>query len=661
MRLPFPFVSLLLVLALLSNTPAAKAQGDSVTYLLHKFAQAIGKETCYRKDSAGIIEYDIRFKFTDRGSPVPLNALLRMNRQYEPISLFIKGSTSRFSTINDTVSIADGMAHNKVDDSLFTNKFVAPMFTVAGYAPGTVQMSLLQYWRSHQRPAIINTLPTGTVKITADGKDTLHTDGKAIVLERFALSGLIWGNELVWTDTQGNLFCLITNDAEGDKLEIMLEPFENLLPEMLSRGALYGLRLFNNASVMKPAQAGNKLAITGGTVLDVKTGKTASNQVLLINNGMISQAGPAGSISIPAGYRIIHAEGKTILPGLWDMHAHFEQAEWGPAYLAAGVTTVRDCGNEFVYINAIKKAIDEQGGIGPHIIKAGIIDGPGAMGLGIVRATTDEEAIRAVRLYKDNGFEQIKIYSSVKPHTVKVISDEAHRLGLTVTGHIPMGMNILQGIDSGMDQVNHLQYVYSVMKRNKDRSVDLADSMSIRAFDKIRASNMVIDPTMGVFEMIFRNVKEPITQLEPAFYSLPQPLQVLFKNSGSDPETAEKLKPMFAAYFQLIKALHDKGITIVAGTDMGFPGYSLARELELYVQAGLTPAEAIQTATIIPARVMKKDDQYGSLEAGKKADLIIVDGDPLKNIREIRKVQWVVKEGTVYDPALLHRMVGFEK
>src|SRR5579862_8735924 len=118
--------------------------------------------------------------------------------------------------------------------------------------------------------------------------------------------------------------------------------------------------------------------------------------------------GPAGSTKIPDHAKIIHAEGKFVLPGLWDMHAHFEQAEWGPAYLAAGVTTVRDCGNEFNYINAVKRAIDEGTGVGPHILKAGIIDGPGPMGLGIVRASTPQEALYAVRRYKDSGFVQIK-------------------------------------------------------------------------------------------------------------------------------------------------------------------------------------------------------------------------------------------------------------
>jgi hypothetical protein len=352
---------------------------------------------------------------------------------------------------------------------------------------------------------------------------------------------------------------------------------------------------------------------------------------------------------------------KQFLPGLWDMHSHFEQAEWGPAYLAAGVTTVRDCGNEFGYINAIQKAIDDGSGIGPHILKAGIIDGKGAMALGVIQADTKEEAIAAVDRYKDNGFVQIKIYSSVKPAIVKAICDEAHRLGLTVTGHIPEGMNLMQGVDSGMDMVNHVQYVFPLLKRNADLTIDFNDSMSIKALEFIKSHHVVVDPTLGVFELAFRNLKDSITIIEPNFASLPEPMKPLFLNTGTDDSSRLKRGKIIMKDFKdIVNALYKDSIAIVCGTDMGFPGYSVFRELELYVGSGLTPMQAIETATITPANVMKLDAQYGSVEAGKNADVIIVDGDPLQNIRNIRKVETVIKDGNIYDPVQLHKIAGFQ-
>ncbi|MEO7983704.1 MAG: amidohydrolase family protein [Bacteroidota bacterium] len=633
---------------------------DSGSYLLHKFEQNIGKET-YKINRAGnTLSYEINFKFVDRGSPVPLHAQLVTTNDHAPLSLFIKGSTSRFSTINDSIRIVSKEARLKVGDSAYSQALASLSFPVGGYSPGTVQMVLLRYWKKHHEPKSISMLPTGTVSITRDGRDTVSLMDQKLVLERYVLGGLVWGNEIIWTDKTGNLVCLITNDAEGDKLEMMQEQYEALLPELINRAAVYGMKLFTGSTDIKRS-ANSLLAIVGGNLVDVEGGQPISNSVIIIENGLVKQIGNTGSVSIPAKATVIHAEGKTILPGLWDMHAHFEQAEWGPAYLAAGVTTVRDCGNEFGYINAIKGAIDAHKGIGPNILKAGIIDGPGPLGLGIIRASTKEEAIRAVNMYKDNGFVQIKIYSSVTPAIVKAIAGEAHHLGLTVTGHIPQGMTLQQGVDSGMDQVNHMQYVYAVMKKNKDKSINLEDSANVAVLNYLVKHKVVIDPTMGVFEMIFRSVKDDITLMEPAYHTLPVPLQALFTNMGMPADQALTYKPLMQSMMSLVKILHDKGVPLVAGTDMGFPGYSLHRELELYVAAGLTPMEAIQAATIIPARVMHTDQQTGSIKKGKQADLVIIDGDPLQQIRNIRKVWMVIKEGQQYDPVTLHRLVGFKQ
>ena len=694
----------LLLAALLPAAVEGQRPGvDSATFFLHKFAQNIGKETYYRTVSGDSVGYDIHFRFVDRGSSVPLTARMVVTTAGEPVSLWLKGQTSRFSTIDDSIVLHPAGAWVRVGDSGSTFKLPAPAFPVAGYSPGTVQMLLLQYWRKHGRPAQLRLLPSATIAIHAAGYDTLRAYGQQLVLERTVISGLIWGNELVWTDVQGGLVCLITNDAEGDKLEMMRDRYEAMLPELIGRAATYGMALFAEAGghggvggsaaggpgsaaggpgsraggagaaggpgavgAVGPRGPGapgavGTLAIVGGKMVDVATGDVTDDAVILIRNGKIVKAGVRSAVAVPADARVINAQGKVILPGLWDMHAHFEQAEWGPAYLAAGVTTVRDCGNEFNYINAVKRAIDQGVGVGPHILKAGIIDGPGPMGLGIIRASTRAEAIVAVRRYKDSGFVQIKVYSSVQPAVLKAICDEAHRLGLTVTGHIPEGMNLEQGVDSGMDMVNHIQYVPPILGLNADKTINWDDPKTAEGLDFIKEHGTVIDPTLGVFEMIFRNVKDPITDMEPAFYTLPAPLRVLFRTMGMPPEQAAKFKPRFEDMEKLVKVLHDRGVPIVAGTDMGFPGFSVDRELELYVEAGLTPLEAIRTATVVPALVMKQASVSGSLMPGRSADLIIVNGDPLHQIRDIRRVQLVIKDGQVYDPVALHKLAGFTR
>ena len=640
------------------------APTDSATFLLHKFEQRIGQETYHLTRAAQAHTYDVNFRFVDRSSPVALRAQLVVTPAGEPLRLAVKGQTSRISSINDTIAISSGQARMRVDDAVRTEKRAGLSFPVAGYSPGTGQLLLLHYWQQHGRPASLALLPGGTVRIREDGRDTVQFQHRPLVLRRYVLNGLVWGNELLWTDQQNNLLCIITNDAEGDKLEMLWEPYESLLPALIGRAAAHGMRLFRSEiGAVAKAKFGatpQLLAIAGGTVVDVVQGRTIPNAVVLLEGDKILKVGPAASTPIPKQARVIRAEGKTVLPGLWDMHAHFQQAEWGPAYLAAGVTTVRDCGNEFSYINAIQQAIDGGRGVGPRILKAGLIDGDGPGALGIVRANTPAEAAAVVQRYKASGFVQIKLYSSVKPAMVPVICAEAHRVGLPVTGHIPEGMNIVQGVSAGMDQVNHLNYVFRGLKRNPDRSFVLDDTTSTRVFNFLKAHHTVIDPTVGVYELMFRSTNDDITAIEPAYHQLPQSLQALFRTMGQEPADAATYAPYFASMQRLVKALHDHGIPVVAGTDMGFPGTSLARELELYVQGGLTPMQALQTATIVPARAMQAGQYAGSLDAGKQADVLIIDGNPLEQIRDLRRVLLVVKAGQVYEPAQMRKLADYQ-
>jgi imidazolonepropionase-like amidohydrolase len=629
---------------------------DSGVFILHKFQQAIGREVYHITKANGTTKYDVDFKFVDRGSPVPLAASIRLNAAGEPLAFFMKGKTSRFSQVHDSVSITGKQVFVRTADTTFRQLLLPNTFTIEGYSPATVQQLLLKFWTLKKQPANIHTLPAGSLQIRREGIDTVTLNGKRLILNRLGIRGLIWGSEMVWTDQQGDLVCILTIDAEGDKTEMVREAYVSLLPSFIALGAQHGMAAFT-ASLQGNKHPEKMLAIRGGQIIDVEKGIAVPNQVLLIKDGRIAQTG--NNVTVPANVRVIDATGKSIVPGLWDMHAHFQQTEWGPAYLAAGVTTVRDCGNELDFITATKKAIDGGKGVGPHIIMAGIIDGKGPIALGIIQADTPSTAIKAVNHYKNLGFDQIKLYSSVKPAIVKVICDEAHRLGLTVTGHVPRGMNLRAAVDSGMDMVNHLPFLTDLMKKDKYRNIDFEDTVSQAAIDFVIQHRTVIDPTIGVYALATRNIKEDVTKMEPAFSTLPLTLQIQFKSMGVDSATAEQYKPAIKSMGLLVKKLYKAGVPIVAGTDMGFPGYSVARELELYVEGGLTAAEALKTATIIPAQVMGKSAVSGSIAPGKQADLFIVNGNPLTNISDVRNVQIVIRDGQLYDPEALHRIVEF--
>jgi len=640
------------------------AQGnltDSGTFIIHKNQQPIGKEKFRVYKTSEGTRYTVEFKYVDRGSPVSLTDTLLFNAAMEPVAFRIRGGTSRFTTVNDSAQFRNQTVFARVGDSSFSFPLKKYSFPIAGYAPATAQMLLVNYWTQQGKPATVNTIPFGSVKLMLDGYDTLEWQGKKEIFTRYVIKGLIWGNEMLWTDATGMLACLITNDAEGDKQEMMSERWLTLLPEFIVRAAVRGSRLFREETGLSFNKQ-ESIAIAGCTLIDVAGGSSLPDMTILLEKGRISRTGKSSSVKIPAHTRTIDGRGKFVVPGLWDMHAHFSQPEWGPAYLAAGVTTVRDCGNEFGYINALQQTIDAGLGVGPQILKAGIIDGKGPFALGIIQADAVPEAVAAVRRYHENGFVQIKIYSSVKPSVVKAICDEAHRLGMTVTGHIPMGMTIRQGIDSGMDMVNHIQYVLQVMKRNSEGAIDTSDAANKALFRFLHDHHTVIDPTLGVYEMAYRSLKDNIADIEPAFSTLPAPLKPLFVNMGTTDELQiQNGKKFMEAAKKTVNALYNNGVTIVAGTDMDFPGYSLYRELELYVESGMSPAAALRSATLVPAQVMKQDRLSGSLQTGKNADLVILDANPLENIKNIRKVKHVIRSGVLYDPDALHRLAGFTK
>jgi imidazolonepropionase-like amidohydrolase len=282
-----------------------------------------------------------------------------------------------------------------------------------------------------------------------------------------------------------------------------------------------------------------------------------------------------------------------------------------------------------------------------------------------VQVETPSEARVAVQRYKSAGYEQIKIRDNVKPHTLKVICDEAHRVGMTVTGHVPAGMNALQAVEAGMDQIAHINYVLTGFFPDRDRnnpplSIDFNAVNAKHALEFFKQHDTVIDPTLAVLELMLRPMNKPIASFEPSMSTVPPELLVQLNKKGQEGTPAELLEQVTDVLVKLVGGLHRAGVRVVAGTDVGVPGHTLHRELELYVKAGFTPLEAIQAATITPARVMKLENEVGAIEAGKRADLIILDADPLADISNIRKVHFVMTQGRLFDCAQLWELVGFK-
>jgi imidazolonepropionase-like amidohydrolase len=460
---------------------------------------------------------------------------------------------------------------------------------------------------------------------------------------------------------------------------VIREGYEAALPTFLAKAAEDGMadlaRLASRSSPTPKAA----LAIVRGTLIDGTGKPPVGDAAIVVQGGRIVAAGPAASISIPKDVETIDASGKTILPGLWDMHAHHDQVEWGPVYLAAGVTTARDCGNVVEFKLALRRAVQSGRGLGPRLLLAGLVDGVGPSAMGPIRATSPEEAVAVVNRFKQAGFEQVKIYNSVKPELVPLITAEAHRLGMTVTGHVPEGMNAFEAVEAGMDQINHINWLPPVMVSREDKlrfdrmddpllrfssmasAVRLDSAEAKQAIQFFKEHATVIDPTMALPEWFVHTKGTTLTAFEPTASKVAPELVGPLNSGGLPLDQVQPHQEAFRAALAIVGALHRAGVPIVAGTDqLPVPGHSLHRELELYVQAGFTPMEAIQAATIVPARAMKLDKEVGTVELGKRADLIIVDGNPLENISNIRKVRTVIANGMMYDCPKLWESVGFK-
>jgi imidazolonepropionase-like amidohydrolase len=660
-----------------SGFPGARALASETseegTFRLHKFEQPIGQESYAIKKDGDELQLSVSFHFNDRGEDVPLSAFVRLSKDLTPRSMEIHGNMARGTPIDDSVLVEKDRILVRKNEKWNTFDRPEQFFGISTYAPVALQMMLVRKWQSAGRPKTMQTFPAGVLSIEDRGADDFSLKGTKVTLERFSISDLAWGRETLWLDAQNQLVALITVDGEYDHFEGIKPEYEENLGTFVQRAAAD--EMASLAAISKDFRRDNSqgtLALVGATLIDGTGAPSLNDSSVVIQGGKIVSAGPRGKVKLPKDARIVDLTGKTIVPGLWDMHAHFEQVEWGPVYLAAGVTTVRDCGNEFEFITAVRDAINSGQGVGPRLLLAGIVDGSGPMALGVARVDTPEQAREWVRRYHDAGFAQIKIYSSVKKENLEVVTAEAHKLGMTVTGHIPEGMTGFDGVNVGMDQINHINYVVGMMDhgipgRGADpqqrlkalRDFDPDSEQSRKALQFLKAHNTVIDPTLTVLEMFMRTGKRPFESLEPGVAKVAPALATQLRNVGPGPAGAELGEARFAVSLKAVAALHRAGIPIVVGTDQTVPGHSVHREMELYVEAGFTPMEALQAATIISARAMREDKEVGSIEPGKRADLVVLGANPLDNISNIRKTERVMQGGVFYDCAALWKSVNF--
>jgi imidazolonepropionase-like amidohydrolase len=628
MRSPLAVIAGLICAA----TLPAQAPIDSGAIRIHLLGHAIGSERfAIRTDGDGRVLAD-SFEFLDRGGRVQLATSFSFTRALEPLHLKSVGRSYRFVNIDANVDGKQGF------------------FTIAGYAPLEMQALLVRYWQSHGRPSRVALLPgDSTAVATVEDLGSVRlafAEGARLSAHRYSIDGVAWGREILYLDDASRLVAIVTR-ANLLPLEGLREDLAAQYPAMIDSVESDATRAELAAAVRTranmPVVAERDFAVTGARIIDGTTSAPIDDATLLVRGGRIAAVGPRSSVAIPAGIRVMDGTGKTIIPGLWDMHTHVALPEWGPAYLGVGVTTIRDMGGERRFLVAFRDAIDSARVLGPRVLLAGLVDGSGPEAFGTVTADTPEQGRAVVDAYHAAGFRQMKLYTLIRPDVAGAIMRRAHEVGMTVTGHVPRMMTLESMVDSGTDNVAHLPV-----------RGDTASEAVKRQVRMLAAHHVVIDPTVSWNELLGHSSQESLTFFQPGFAEAAWPLRAAYgsvRNAGDTTSVHRSLRAQLA----VIKALHDAGVPIVAGTDYGLPGFSLLRELELYVDAGFTPLDAIRSATAIPAMVMGLANETGTIAAGMRADFVVLDADPLANIHNIRTGRWVVANGRMYDMTAMRR------
>src|SRR5436190_12407843 len=656
------FITFIIALAGITQLPAEQRSDKIVIQ-----GNPAGNQTI-QTDPAGLTH--VEYSYNDRGRGDHITATWKLDAAGVPTEYEGRGNDYMKAPVEERFDLKNGKAHWKNRSEQGEQSVTGEAFYIPVNAPpeftGVLARALLKA-PGHK----LQLLPAGEASIEESGKLTVKgTNGKAELTE-YRIIGLLFTPQTVWLDHNGDTAANVSS-----WFSVIPAPFEGAIPQLLeAQQAADNVWSEHLARQVAHVPKGD-LAIRNTRLFDPRDLSVTPGMSVLVRGDRIVRVAPDADLKASAGAEVIDAHGRFLMPGLWDNHQHFGDID-GPLDLANGVTSARDMANDTdTFLQRVAR-FDNGSELGPRVLKAGIIDGTGEFaGPTKMRVDTAEQAVQDVDWYADHGYAQIKVYSSVKPELVPIIADHAHARGLRVSGHVPAFMSARQFVEGGADEIQHINFIelnflFPEVKetRNRDRFIKVAehageltpDKPEVRDFiNFLKGHHTVLDPTMNVFEALFCGDPSAITPgLEKIVPRFPPQVRRTMRSGALEvpPDKQAAYHEGFPAMLRLLKAIHDAGVTIIPGTD-ALPGYTLHHELELYVQAGIAPAEVLRVATLTPALVMGVDKDRGVIAAGKLADMVLTDGDPTQNIHDTNKVMTVIKDGRIYEAAAIEKALG---
>jgi imidazolonepropionase-like amidohydrolase len=612
-----------------------------------------------------------RMSMSLRGWITEDDALITQGSDGRPIAIAIRGFTDAGDATEDFSVDAGGVAHWKTSVDSGSAQFGTKRYNTYGgpWLAGEKDIEALVAAGDKG----IDLLPNGHASLSMGQTVQIEGPQGPKTVRLAFVKGYGFSPNPLWLDDSNHFF------GFAGILSLLPEGYEKAGPKLteIQNDATAAMVRDIAHKFLAPANRTPTL-VDNVLMFDSVAGRYLPDQAVLIADGKVAAVGPAGSIAAPAGATVIDGRGKTLLPGLWDSHQHVG-GDWNLLQnLATGMTNYRSPGSDIDEALSVYKRRAAGDLLAPDGKVSVIIDRKDPLAAqGALTVSSAEEAIAAVDKIKAAGLWGAKFYTSMNPAWVAPAAAEAHKLGLHVHGHIPAGMRPLDAVRAGYDEVTHINFIMMqampqevVDKSNTaariegpakyGKDVDL-DSPAMKAFyAELAKRKTIVDPTLTVWEPIMTSDGSAISPEYAPYADIAPPAVVRgWKISGYPlfgGLTRDDFRKSFDKMVGLVGRLHDAGVPIVAGTD-GY-GLELVRELELYEKAGLSNVEALQTATIIPARMVGMDDRVGSIGKGKTADLILVDGDVSRDLHSLHHVQTVFLDGYRLDGQQLREASG---
>ena len=666
--LQITYLPLLLFVMIMTFTHCEQMTGVKSIAVDTTYYDVIFRESkagVYKKWQQGSGSYGYYYTYTDRGRGPVLSEQITLDNNG-----FIKSqSISGVNYLKDSV-----YEHFEVNGNL------AQWTNSAGKDQGEFSSDAL-YFRYDGTPAsyeilaqVLMNVENKSVELYPKGSVTLMQKnpiilGDSITTQLLMIKGLDMNPVYLWLTEQA-LIGKITGN-----LHIIRTDFQDYRKEMkVIQDSLENEYLFQLATDL--SQEIDDLIIKNVNIFTVEA-TLKRNQDVWVHKDKIRAIVPSTQSSeYGDDARIIDGTGKTLMPGMFDMHTHNTKFR-GALHLAGGITSVRDLANN-KQVKALSHQFNSNQIIGPRIVAfCGIIDGPGPFANQRNVVENLDEGLAEVQAYKDLGYQQIKLYSSIKPEWVKPMADKAHQLDMRVSGHIPAYMTASQAIDAGYNEIQHMNMLFLnfmsdtidtrtplrfTMVANHGAKLDLSSSAYLTFVKQLKAHQILIDPTLSIFENMFVATKGiPSPTYEMIVDRLPLINQRSYYKGGL-PKPVDGSNRYDLAHERMLDVVYDlykKGVAIVPGTD-GLPGFLYHRELELFVKAGIPIHEVLKMATINAAEITGVADAYGSIEVGKQADLILISGNPLERISDIRNVLWTTQGGYMYEAEALYASMGIK-